>query len=203
MKDELFDSKIKELVDSCAETPSPEVWDRIEAGLDRGLRLRRAWRRVAYWSSAAAVAVGLSAVALMRQPDVPARHQEADVLAEVTAPKDSAPESEVLAAEVPAMERQPLQSVPVIKSGVVKQNPSSLPSVTAVRQRKVLSEPETLSEQGAARIPSILLFLGCVWNFRVQGYCAGLRAQALFPCIGWPRTQIFFSQRQAGSRSRT
>lgn len=156
MKDELFDSKIKELVDSCAETPSPEVWDRIEAGLDRGLRLRRAWRRVAYWSSAAAVAVGLSAVALMRQPDVPARHQEADVLAEVTAPQEySAPVSEVLAAEVPAMETQPLQSVPVIKSGVVKQNPSSLPSVTAVRQRKVLSEPETLSEHGAARIPSI------------------------------------------------
>ena len=46
MKEELFDKKIKELLDSCTETPAPEVWDRIETGLGRRRR-QVVWRRIA------------------------------------------------------------------------------------------------------------------------------------------------------------
>ena len=65
MKEELFDKRIRELLGSCSETPDPEVWDRIEAGLDIRRRRMR-WRRIMYFSAAAAVVVGLFAVSLMQ-----------------------------------------------------------------------------------------------------------------------------------------
>ena len=58
MKDELFDRKIKELADSCSEAPGADVWDRIEAGLDRKAVIVR-WRRVLSYAAAAAVVAGL------------------------------------------------------------------------------------------------------------------------------------------------
>lgn len=73
MKEELFDRKVKELLDSCSGTPAPDMWDRIEAGLDRRRR-HVMWKRVLYSSAAAAVAAGLFAVSLLqwRQPAEPA-----------------------------------------------------------------------------------------------------------------------------------
>ena len=53
MKEELFDKKIKEMLDSCSEIPAPEVWDRIESGIGR-MRVRAVWKRIAYVSAAAA-----------------------------------------------------------------------------------------------------------------------------------------------------
>lgn len=73
MKEELFDRKVKELLDSCSEAPAPEVWDRIESGLNRRRR-HVMWKRVLYSSAAAAVAAGLFAVSVLqwRQPAGPA-----------------------------------------------------------------------------------------------------------------------------------
>lgn len=73
MKEELFDRKVKELLDSCSEAPAPEVWDRIESGLNRRRR-HVMWKRVLYSSAAAAVAAGLFAVSMLqwRQPAGPA-----------------------------------------------------------------------------------------------------------------------------------
>lgn len=64
MKDELFDKRIKELISSCSQTPPSDVWDRIEAGLDRRKR-RTVWRNLVYGSVAAAVAVGMLSVTLL------------------------------------------------------------------------------------------------------------------------------------------
>ena len=64
MKDEIFDRKIKELADSYSEVPSPDLWERIESGLDR-----RRWRRIVSYASAAAVVAGLFVTALLYQPD--------------------------------------------------------------------------------------------------------------------------------------
>ena len=64
MKEEFFDKKIKELADSCRQTPDPEVWDRIESALDRKRRMRL-WRNAARFCAAAAVAAGLFATVLL------------------------------------------------------------------------------------------------------------------------------------------
>ena len=48
MKDEIFDRKIKELADSYSEAPAPELWDRIESGLDRS-RIRCRSRMCLQW----------------------------------------------------------------------------------------------------------------------------------------------------------
>ena len=68
MKDEIFDRKIKELADSYSEVPSPDLWERIESGLDRRRRVVR-WRRIVSYASAAAVVAGLFVTALLYQPD--------------------------------------------------------------------------------------------------------------------------------------
>lgn len=72
MKEELFDKKIKELLDSCTETPAPEVWDRIETGLGRRRR-QVVWRRIAGYAAAASVAACLAVSVFLhwniRQPD--------------------------------------------------------------------------------------------------------------------------------------
>lgn len=59
MKDELFDRKIKELVDSCSETPDTDLWDRIESDLNRRRRMTLRRRVLYYSAAAAAVAVGV------------------------------------------------------------------------------------------------------------------------------------------------
>lgn len=73
MKEELFDRKVKELVDSWFRSPCSGNMDRIEAGLNRHRR-HVVWRRVLYSSAAAAVAAGLLAVSLLqwREPVEPA-----------------------------------------------------------------------------------------------------------------------------------
>ena len=68
MKDEIFDRKIKELADSYSEVPSPDLWERIESGLDRRRRVVR-WRRIVSYASAAAVVAGLFVTSLLYQPD--------------------------------------------------------------------------------------------------------------------------------------
>ena len=68
MKDEIFDRKIKELADSYSEVPSPDLWERIESGLDRRRRVVR-WRRIVSYASAAAAVAGLFVTALLYQPD--------------------------------------------------------------------------------------------------------------------------------------
>ncbi|HIR73427.1 MAG TPA: outer membrane beta-barrel protein [Candidatus Coprenecus pullicola] len=68
MKDEIFDRKIKELADSYSEVPSPDLWERIESGLDRRRRVVR-WRRIVSYASAAAVVAGIFVTALLYQPD--------------------------------------------------------------------------------------------------------------------------------------
>ncbi len=68
MKDEIFDRKIKELADSYSEVPSPDLWERIESGLDRRHRVVR-WRRIVSYASAAAVVAGLFVTSLLYQPD--------------------------------------------------------------------------------------------------------------------------------------
>lgn len=61
----MFDRKVRDLLDSCSETPPQMVWDRIEAGLDRR-RKRVVWKRMAYGSAAAAVAAGMLTFALLK-----------------------------------------------------------------------------------------------------------------------------------------
>lgn len=79
MKDEIFDRKIKELADSYSEAPAPELWDRIESGLDRRRRIVR-WRRAVSYAAAAAVVAGFFVTALL-YPSDPMPQQ--DVLAVV------------------------------------------------------------------------------------------------------------------------
>ena len=79
MKDEIFDRKIKELADSYSEAPAPELWDRIESGLDRRRRMVR-WRRAVSYAAAAAVVAGFFVTALF-YPSDPMPQQ--DVLAVV------------------------------------------------------------------------------------------------------------------------
>ena len=79
MKDEIFDRKIKELADSYSEAPAPELWDRIESGLDRRRRMVR-WRRAVSYAAAAAVVAGFFVTALL-YPSDPMPQQ--DVLAVV------------------------------------------------------------------------------------------------------------------------
>ena len=81
MKDEIFDRKIKELADSYSEVPSPDLWERIESGLDRRHRVVR-WRRIVSYASAAAVVAGLFVTSLLYQPD-PDPADAVDVLAKV------------------------------------------------------------------------------------------------------------------------
>ena len=68
MKDEIFDRKIKELADSYSEAPAPELWDRIESGLDRRRRMVR-WRRAVSYAAAAAVVAGFFVTALFYPSD--------------------------------------------------------------------------------------------------------------------------------------
>lgn len=85
MKEELFDKKIKEMLDSCSEIPAPEVWDRIESGIGR-MRVRAAWKRIAYVSAAAAVAACL-ALSVFLRPQHDAAGTPEMQLAEVEVPE--------------------------------------------------------------------------------------------------------------------
>lgn len=136
MNNELFDSKIKELVDSCSETPSPEVWDRIEAGLDLAVRRRRLWKRVTYWSSAAAAAVGLFALMLVHQPD----DLQVQSLAQLSEEQAGQPASVTGTSGVEEKKEEGirvLQTVPELRAEASVMVPSALPAVTRTVHRAV------------------------------------------------------------------
>lgn len=56
--EELFDSRVRDLLDSCQEVPSEDVWNGIERKLDRQ-RGHVVWRTAARFCAAAAVVAGL------------------------------------------------------------------------------------------------------------------------------------------------
>ena len=98
MKDEIFDRKIKELADSYSEAPAPELWDRIESGLDRRRRIVR-WRRAVSDAAAAAVVAGFFVTALF-YPSDPMPQQ--DVLA-VVGQEDVSGEDGYVRERIPAL----------------------------------------------------------------------------------------------------
>lgn len=98
MKDEIFDRKIKELADSYSEAPAPELWDRIESGLDRRRRIVR-WRRAVSYAAAAAVVAGFFVTALF-YPSDPMPQQ--DVLA-VVGQEDVSGEDGYVRERIPAL----------------------------------------------------------------------------------------------------
>ena len=123
MKEEFFDKKIKELADSCRQTPDPEVWDRIESALDRKRRMRL-WRNAARFCAAAAVAAGLFATVLLDNSGQEAVQEYTAEAVEPSVPvRISVEEQDV-----------PLRALPGISAGAV-----------AVREDRVLSMPEPLS----------------------------------------------------------
>ena len=112
MKDEIFDRKIKELADSYSEAPAPELWDRIESGLDRRRRMVR-WRRAVSYAAAAAVVAGFFVTALL-YPSDPMPQQ--DVLA-VVGQEDVSGEDGYVRERIPD-----LTSVRAIKGSVSAQD---------------------------------------------------------------------------------
>lgn len=153
MNEELFDKKVKELADSYSEAPDMELWDRVEAGLDRNMKA--VWRRrLAYWSAAAVVAAVLSVAALLHQTP---RELSVDVLAEAPAP------SAAISTEVPVHRSVPQMpglrsvrnvtacAVPLTSGDVpsVKVRPSSVPDVSG------LSETEETPLENNSPLPSI------------------------------------------------
>lgn len=127
MKEESFDSKIRKLVESCSETPEPEVWDRIEAGLDRGRR-RTVWRTASRFCAAAAVAAGLFAAALMFRGG-----QEA--LPELTAEAGTAEP----AAEISRVRTVPLEPLPPAPAVHVETGTSDMPLIKTDLRRSMTS----------------------------------------------------------------
>lgn len=98
MKDEIFDRKIKELADSYSEAPAPELWARIESGLDRRRRIVR-WRKVVFYAAAAAVVAGFFVTAVL-YPSDPMPQQ--DVLA-VVGQEDVGGEDGYVQERIPAL----------------------------------------------------------------------------------------------------
>lgn len=139
MKQELFDSKIKELAESYTEAPSPEVWDRIEAGMDRRRRHRVLWRRVAGWSSAAAVAAGLFSLALLRQPAQTESVMTADAV--IVPSGEQEPAVKISRTEVPD-----LRPMPRMLAEVHSTAPAELPEIDRTTDRKSRSRHEDIEE---------------------------------------------------------
>lgn len=147
MKQELFDSKIKELAESYTEAPSPEVWDRIEAGMDRRRRHRVLWRRVAGWSSAAAVAAGLFSLALLRQPAQTESVMTADAV--IVPSGEQEPAVKISRTEVPD-----LRSVPRMLAEVHSTAPAELPEIDRTTDRKSRSRHEDI-EETSGTVPAL------------------------------------------------
>lgn len=147
MKQELFDSKIKELAESYTEAPSPEVWDRIEAGMDRRRRHRVLWRRVAGWSSAAAVAAGLFSLALLRQPAQTESVMTADAV--IVSSGEQEPAVKISRTEVPD-----LRPMPRMLAEVHSTAPAELPEIDRTTDRKSRSRHEDI-EETSGTVPAL------------------------------------------------
>ena len=142
MKDEIFDRKIKELADSYSEAPAPELWDRIESGLDRRRRIVR-WRRAVSYAAAAAVVAGFFVTALLYPSDPMPQH---DVLA-VVGQEDVSGEDGYIRERIPA-----LTPVRAIKGSVSAQD---IP-VMSVVSRPAAAVPRQ-SSQSDERIGTVAL----------------------------------------------
>ena len=142
MKDEIFDRKIKELADSYSEAPAPELWDRIESGLDRRRRMVR-WRRAVSYAAAAAVVAGFFVTALL-YPSDPMPQQ--DVLA-VVGQEDVSGEDGYVRERIPA-----LTSIRAIKGSVSAQDRP----VMSVVSRPAAAVPRQ-SSQSDERIGTVAL----------------------------------------------
>lgn len=193
MKQELFDSKIKELAESYTEAPSPEVWDRIEAGMDRRRRHRVLWRRVAGWSSAAAVAAGLFSLALLRQPAQTESVMTADAV--IVPSGEQEPAVKISRTEVPD-----LRPMPRMLAEVHSTAPAELPEIDRTTDRKSRSRHEDI-EETSGTVPALRTGQPSIYDrTRDMDYVAMAEAQEV---SGTAKNRPFFSVSAGGNLSPT
>lgn len=193
MKQELFDSKIKELAESYTEAPSPEVWDRIEAGMDRRRRHRVLWRRVAGWSSAAAVAAGLFSLALLRQPAQTESVMTADAV--IVPSGEQEPAVKISRTEVPD-----LRPIPRMLAEVHSTAPAELPEIDRTTDRKSRSRHEDI-EETSGTVPALRTGQPSIYDrTRDMDYVAMAEAQDV---SGTAKNRPSFSVSAGGNLSPT
>ncbi len=193
MKQELFDSKIKELAESYTEAPSPEVWDRIEAGMDRRRRHRVLWRRVAGWSSAAAVAAGLFSLALLRQPAQTESVMTADAV--IVPAGEQEPTVKVSRTDVPD-----LRPIPRMLAEVHSTAPAELPEIDRTTDRKSRSRHEDI-EETSGTVPALRTGQPSIYDMtRDMDYVAMAEAQEV---SGTAKSRPSFSVSAGGNLSPT
>lgn len=193
MKQELFDSKIKELAESYTEAPSPEVWDRIEAGMDRRRRHRVLWRRVAGWSSAAAVAAGLFSLALLRQPAQTESVMTADAV--IVPSGEQEPAVKISRTEVPD-----LRPIPRMLAEVHSTAPAELPEIDRTTDRKSRSRHEDI-EETSGTVPALRTGQPSIYDrTRDMDYVAMAEAQEV---SGTAKNRPSFSVSAGGNLSPT
>lgn len=193
MKQELFDSKIKELAESYTEAPSPEVWDRIEAGMDRRRRHRVLWRRVAGWSSAAAVAAGLFSLALLRQPAQTESVMTADAV--IVPSGEQEPAVKISRTEVPD-----LRPMPRMLAEVHSTAPAELPEIDRTTDRKSRSRHEDI-EETSGTVPALRTGQPSIYDrTRDMDYVAMAEAQEV---SGTAKNRPSFSVSAGGNLSPT
>lgn len=193
MKQELFDSKIKELAESYTEAPSPEVWDRIEAGMDRRRRHRVLWRRVAGWSSAAAVAAGLFSLALLRQPAQTESVMTADAV--IVPSGEQEPAVKISRTEVPD-----LRPIPRMLAEVHSTAPAELPEIDGTTDRKSRSRHEDI-EETSGTVPALRTGQPSIYDrTRDMDYVAMAEAQEV---SGTAKNRPSFSVSAGGNLSPT
>lgn len=193
MKQELFDSKIKELAESYTEAPSPEVWDRIEAGMDRRRRHRVLWRRVAGWSSAAAVAAGLFSLALLRQPAQTESVMTADAV--IVPSGEHEPAIKISRTDVPD-----LRPMPRMLAEVHSTAPAELPEIDRTTDRKSRSRHEDI-EETSGTVPALRTGQPSIYDrTRDMDYVAMAEAQEV---SGTAKNRPSFSVSAGGNLSPT
>lgn len=193
MKQELFDSKIKELAESYTEAPSPEVWDRIEAGMDRRRRHIVFWRRVAGWSSAAAVAAGLFSLALLRQPAQTESVMTADAV--IVPSGEQEPAVKISRTEVPD-----LRPIPRMLAEVHSTAPAELPEIDRTTDRKSRSRHEDI-EETSGTVPALRTGQPSIYDrTRDMDYVAMAEAQEV---SGTAKNRPSFSVSAGGNLSPT
>lgn len=193
MKQELFDSKIKELAESYTEAPSPEVWDRIEAGMDHRRRHIVLWRRVAGWSSAAAVAAGLFSLALLRQPAQTESVMTADAV--IVPSGEQEPAVKISRTEVPD-----LRPIPRMLAEVHSTAPAELPEIDRTTDRKSRSRHEDI-EETSGTVPALRTGQPSIYDrTRDMDYVAMAEAQEV---SGTAKNRPYFSVSAGGNLSPT
>ena len=193
MKQELFDSKIKELAESYTEAPSPEVWDRIEAGMDHRRRHIVLWRRVAGWSSAAAVAAGLFSLALLRQPAQTESVMTADAV--IVPSGEQEPAVKISRTEVPD-----LRPIPRMLAEVHSTAPAELPEIDRTTDRKSRSRHEDI-EETSGTVPALRTGQPSIYDrTRDMDYVAMAEAQEV---SGTAKNRPSFSVSAGGNLSPT